>query len=95
MLQNMGRLEEAAQELARIPADSNEDFVVGSRVTQAMYQRHYDLAIAAVKQKLAAMRPGELLDGFARSLVVVLGLAYERAAGLTKHVKRSPELFAR
>src|SRR5262249_197722 len=37
VLQAAGRLNEAAQELARIPADTTEDWVVASRITQALY----------------------------------------------------------
>src|SRR5205085_9149097 len=44
--QNEGRLNEAAQELARIPADTTDDFVVAPRIVQAMYERNFDSAIS-------------------------------------------------
>src|SRR5436305_1379240 len=40
--QSEGRLDEAAQELARIPADAMDDFVLAARIGQAIYERQFD-----------------------------------------------------
>ena len=47
VLQSEGRLTEAVQELARIPENSTDDFVIVSRITQAMYERDFNGVIRA------------------------------------------------
>ena len=75
VLQAAGRLKEAAEELAQIPANSNEDFVVGARALQGMYERHYDDTIKAVQQR-NALPAAEQLGGFGRVVLVEAGYCY-------------------
>ncbi len=77
ILQNEGRLPEAAQELARIPESSMEDFVVGSRITQAIYEREFDRAIRVVEQKLKSIPAGQQLDSITKIALVQLGFCQE------------------
>ena len=76
VLQAAGRLKEAAEELAQIPANSNEDFVVGARALQGMYERDYDYTIKAVQQRLNALPAAEQLGGFGRVVLVDAGYCY-------------------
>jgi TolB-like protein/cytochrome c-type biogenesis protein CcmH/NrfG len=77
VLQNEGRLPEAAQELARIPEGSTEDFVVASRITQAIYERNFDRAIRVIEQKLNSVPPGQQLDSIIQTAQVQLGFCQE------------------
>jgi TolB-like protein/cytochrome c-type biogenesis protein CcmH/NrfG len=77
ILQNEGRLPEAAQELARIPDNSTADFVVASRITQAMYERNFDRAIGVIEQKLNSVPPGQQLDSLIQGTVVQLGFCQQ------------------
>jgi TolB-like protein/Tfp pilus assembly protein PilF len=77
ILQNAGRLAEAGQELARIPENSDDDFTVSSRVSQAMYERDFGRAIRVIDQKLKSVPPGRQLDSVTESLLVQLGFCQE------------------
>jgi TolB-like protein/Tfp pilus assembly protein PilF len=77
ILQNEGRLPEAAQELARIPESSTEDFVVGSRITQAMYERDFDRAVRVIEQKLNSVPSGQQLDSIVEIALIQLGFCQE------------------
>src|SRR5947209_5619180 len=50
--QNEGRLDEAAQELGKIPVNVTDDFVVSTRIGQAIYERHFDSAISEIERKI-------------------------------------------
>jgi tetratricopeptide (TPR) repeat protein len=76
VLQSAGRLSEAAQELARIPANSTDDWVVWARLTQALYERQYDVAIKVAEQKLNATPVGQPLATFALSALVNSGYCH-------------------
>ena len=65
VLQSAGRLSEAAQELARIPANSTDFWVVSVRISQALYERQYDAAIQLAERMLNATVPGQPVDTFA------------------------------
>src|SRR5581483_4671389 len=77
ILQNEGRLPEAAQELARVPENSTEDFVVGSRITQAMYERDFDRAIRIIEQKVNSVPAGQPFDSITEIALVQLGFCQE------------------
>ena len=51
IFQSEGRLDEAAKELARIPADSAGDEVVLARADQAIYERRFDAAIGLIERE--------------------------------------------
>src|ERR1700736_3862757 len=75
--QNEGRLAEAAQELARIPADVTEDFVLSPRIFQAMYERHFDTAISVIERKLSSVPAGQPLDSVTELALVQLGFCQQ------------------
>src|SRR5438445_7310195 len=77
ILQNEGRLPEAAQELARVPDGSTEDYVVASRITQATYERGFDRAIRVIEQKLNSIPPGQQLDSIIQTALVQLGFCQD------------------
>ena len=76
VLQNEGRLAEAAQELLRIAEDSTDDFVVVSRVNQALYERDFNGVIRVVERKLNAIPP-QSLDSYTENALVQLGYCQE------------------
>jgi TolB-like protein/cytochrome c-type biogenesis protein CcmH/NrfG len=77
ILQNEDRLAEAAQQLGRIPQNSTENYVVNSRITQAMYERNFGGAIQVIEQKLDSVPPGQPLDSITETALVLLGFCQE------------------
>jgi TolB-like protein/Flp pilus assembly protein TadD len=77
VFQSEGRLEEAAQELARIPADATDDFVVSARIGQAIYERQFDRAISVIERKLQSLPVGQPLDSITKLALVQLGFCQE------------------
>ena len=76
VLQRAGRLSEAAQELARIPANSTDDSVLFARLTQALYERQYDVAIQVAEQKLNATPAGQPLATLALRALATSGYCH-------------------
>jgi len=77
VLQNEGRLAEGAQELARIPENSTDDFVVASRINQAIFERDFERAIRVADRKLHTILPGQSLDSYTENALVQLGYCQE------------------
>jgi TolB-like protein/Tfp pilus assembly protein PilF len=77
VLQGAGRIDEARQELALVPNDVLDDWVVAARVTQAMYERHFSEAIKVIERKLNSLAPNQPLDSFAKAFVVQMGQCQE------------------
>ncbi|MGB6313157.1 MAG: tetratricopeptide repeat protein, partial [Pseudolabrys sp.] len=73
LLRSEGRLTEAGQELARIPAESTDDYVLMFRVGQAEYERQFDTAISVIERRLRSLPVGQPLDSFTELAVVDLG----------------------
>jgi TolB-like protein/Tfp pilus assembly protein PilF len=71
-----GRLKDAAAELARVPADSTDDWVVSTRILAAMYDRNYDGAIQLARRKLDSIPAGQTLDAFGLSDLINAGYCY-------------------
>ena len=86
--QNEGRLKEAAQELARIPADATDDFVVAPRIGQAIYERHFDTAISVIERKLSSIPAGQPLDAITELALVQLGFC-QQWTGRDEDARRS------
>jgi TolB-like protein/Flp pilus assembly protein TadD len=86
--QNEGRLDEAAKELARIPADATDDFVLAPRIGQAMYERHFDTAISVIERKLSSVPAGQPLDSIAKLALVQLGFC-QQWTGREEDARRS------
>jgi TolB-like protein/Tfp pilus assembly protein PilF len=91
VFQSEGRLNEAAQELARIPADATDDFVVSARIGQAIYERHFDTAISVIERKLSSLPAGQPLDSITELALVQLGFC-QQWTGRDEDARRS---FAR
>jgi len=91
VLQSAGRLSDAAQELARIPANSTDDWVVASLITQALYERQYDAAIEVAERRVNATPAGQPLDNFALRALLDAGYCYEWIG----RPERAREAFAR
>jgi tetratricopeptide (TPR) repeat protein len=77
VLQTEGRLDEARQELALVPDDVLDDWVVAARITQAMYERRFGEAINIVERKLNSLAPNQPLDSFAKAFLVQMGQCQE------------------
>jgi TolB-like protein/Flp pilus assembly protein TadD len=77
LFQLQGKLPEAAATLARISADSTEDFVVGARVNQAIYERQFDSAIKEVDEKLKAIPAGQALDSYMEYTLAQIGFCQQ------------------
>jgi TolB-like protein/Tfp pilus assembly protein PilF len=76
VLQSAGRLSEAAQELARVPTNSTDAWVVLARLTQALYERQYDVAIQIAERKLNATPGGQPLAAFELGALVISGYCH-------------------
>lgn len=79
LLQSEGRLAEAAQQLAGIPADSTADRVVLTRLSQAEDERRFDAGIALIKRKVSSLKPDEPIDNATKILLAHLGYCQEWA----------------
>ena len=77
VLQTAGRLDEARQELALVPNDVFDDWVVAARITQAMYERRFGDVINIVERKLNSLPPNQPLDSFANAFLVQMGQCQE------------------
>jgi TolB-like protein len=79
LLQAAGRLEEASHELAHVPPDLTDDWIIGVRLVQASYERNFDEGIKIAQRKLSSIPPGQALDSFQKSFLVELGQFQEWA----------------
>jgi TolB-like protein/Tfp pilus assembly protein PilF len=77
VLQTAGRLDEARQELALVPDEVLDDWVVAARITQAMYERRFSDVINIVERKLNSLTPNQPLDSFATAFLVQMGQCQE------------------
>ena len=77
VLQTAGRLDEARQELALVPDEVLDDWVVAARITQAMYERRFSDVINIVERKLNSLTPNQPLDSFAKAFLVQMGQCQE------------------
>ena len=77
VFQIMGRLEDAARELAQIPADEMDEWANEGRIVQAIYERRYDEAIKVAERKLNSLPPGQALDSYNDLFLVQLGQCQE------------------
>ncbi|PYK52657.1 MAG: hypothetical protein DME47_08335, partial [Verrucomicrobia bacterium] len=73
------RLEEARRELARISENASDDWVIGARIQQAIYERDYDNAIKVIEAKLNSIPANQRLDSFTKQFLVYLGFCQEWA----------------
>jgi TolB-like protein/Tfp pilus assembly protein PilF len=76
-LQAAGRIDQARQELALVPDDVLDDWVIATRATQAMYERRFSDAINIVERKINSLAPNQPLDSFSKSFLVQMGQCQE------------------
>jgi TolB-like protein/Tfp pilus assembly protein PilF len=77
IFQSQDRLPEAAQELARIPNDASDDYIISTRLVQALYERHFDTAIDVVERKLRTIPPEQPIDSVVEDSLVKMGFCQE------------------
>ena len=77
VLQTAGRLDEARQELALVPDEVLDDWVVAARITQAMYERRFGDVINVVERKLNSLPANQPFDSFANAFLVQMGQCQE------------------
>jgi len=77
LLQAQGRLDEADQQLARVPGDSTDYWVVNARGNQAFFRRHYDEAVKIFERKINSRPADQPPDFFDKLFLVNLGYAYQ------------------
>lgn len=77
VFQQQGRLQEAAATLAQLPAESTDDSVLGARVAQAVYERHFDVAIGLFERKLKSIPAGQPLDSNTAGALVAMGFCQQ------------------
>jgi tetratricopeptide (TPR) repeat protein len=105
VLQAAGRIDEARRELAQVPDDVLDDWVVAARVNQAIYERRFGDVINIVERKLNSLAPNQPLDSFAKTFLVQMGQCQEwlgehEAARQTferavREIKPTPEAVVR
>ncbi len=88
VFQSEGRLDEASKELARIPADATDDFVISALIGQAIYERHFDSAISVIERKLKSVPAGQPLDSITEQALVQLGFC-QQWTGRDEDARRS------
>src|SRR5262249_48957008 len=59
IFQEEGRMEEAAKQLARLPKDSSDSYVILVRGFQAMNERRFDAAVSLFEQKTKTIKVGQ------------------------------------
>jgi tetratricopeptide (TPR) repeat protein len=91
LFQAEGRWDAAARELARIPADSTDEFVAATRVGQEIAQGHFEAAIALIEPRTVAAKPGEPLNTTAKAFLTQLGYCHEWAG----HPEKARSTFMR
>src|SRR3984893_3473697 len=75
VLQDLGRIAEARQELARVSsAEVLDDLALGVSIRQCMYERQFDAAAALMQRRLGALSAAEVPDTLVCSAVVNGGL---------------------
>jgi tetratricopeptide (TPR) repeat protein len=76
VLQDLGRIAEARQELARVSsAEVLDDLALGVSIRQCMYERQFDAAAALMQRRVGALSAGEVPDTLVCSAVVDGGLS--------------------
>ncbi|HLW36566.1 MAG TPA: tetratricopeptide repeat protein [Chthoniobacterales bacterium] len=90
LLQAAGRLEEANHELAHVPPDLTDDWIIGARLVQATYERNFDEGIKVAQRKLSSIPPGQALDSFQKSFLVELG-QFQEWSGQKDEARRTFE----
>ena len=72
-----GRLPEADQEMAKIPAYIFDDFVLNNRVYLFLCERKYEETIDLIRRRLQALPTGQTTDSWVRLFMVQAGFCHE------------------
>jgi tetratricopeptide (TPR) repeat protein len=86
-----GRVEEARREVAKIPQDALEDWVISVRVNQAMYERNFDEAVKVIERKLNSVPRDQPLDAYQNGFLIQLGQCQEWLG----HLEEARRAYAR
>ena len=74
---NEGRLPEANQEMASVPADAFDDFIANNRLSLFLYERKYKEVTDFMRRRLQALPPDQSTDSWLRLFMVQAGLCHE------------------
>ncbi len=77
VFQSQGHLAEAAQELARIPADTVDDYVTTARMSQALYERNFSAGVELVDRKVRSIPAGQPIDSQIEAVLVQMGFCQD------------------
>ena len=72
-----GRVPEADQEMAKIPADAFDDFIANNRLNLFLYQRKFKEATDFMHRRIQALPANEPADAWVRLFMVQAGLCHE------------------
>ena len=74
---NEGRLVEADQEMARVPVDDFDDFIVNNRMSLWLYEHKYKEAADFMRRRIQAFPPDQTTDSWLRLLMVQAGFCHD------------------
>ena len=77
VLMSEGRLAEADQELAKIPANAFDDFIVNNRLNQFLYERKFKEATDFMQRRIQALPANEPADAWVRLFMVQAAFCHE------------------
>ena len=77
VLMSEGRLPEADQEMAKIPADAFDDFIVNNRLNLFLYKRKYQEATDYMHRLIQALPPDRPTDSWVRLFMVQAAFCHE------------------
>src|SRR6267378_3437569 len=77
VLMSEGRLAEADQELAKIPANAFDDFIVNNRLNQFLYERKFKEATDFMQRRIQALPTNEPADAWVRLFMVQAAFCHE------------------
>jgi TolB-like protein/Tfp pilus assembly protein PilF len=73
---NEGRLAEADQEMARVPVDDFDDFIVNNRMSLWLYEHKYKEAADFMRRRMQAFPPDQTTDSWLRMFMVEAAFAH-------------------
>jgi TolB-like protein/Tfp pilus assembly protein PilF len=74
---NEGRLAEADQEMARVPVDDFDDFIVNNRMSLWLYEHKYKEAADFMRRRMQAFPPDQTTDSWLRMFMVEAAFAHK------------------
>ena len=77
VLMSEGRLAEADQELAKIPANAFDDFIVNNRLNQFLYEHKFKEATDFMQLRIQALPANEPADAWVRLFMVQVAFCHE------------------